>query len=91
MSSNVHSILNNNIEAILKLNMTFDWKLVVFAYKNFHIQLVFEKCLEVVWRFEQRCSILKYSDRVLFLCIEGQTLFGTPRGAKMSLVLNDQK
>jgi hypothetical protein len=37
----------------------------------------------MLWRFERRAP--------LYLFVEGQTHFGMPRGAKMSLALNEQK
>ena len=44
---------------------------------------VFGACLEVMQRFEQK--------NILDWFIEGQAHFGMPRGAKMSLDLNEPK
>ena len=54
-----------------------------FAYNTFRSQLVFGACLEVMQRFEQK--------NILDWFIEGQAHFGMPRGAKMSLDLNEPK
>ena len=53
-----------------------------FAYSTFHVQYVFNACLKVVWRFEQRA---------FYIGSLSQTHFGMRRGAKMNPALIEPK
>ena len=59
--------------------MTFGQELVVLDTTPSMFGKFFDACLKVVWRFAGKTFFI-YS-------FEGQTFFGMPRGAEMSLAL----
>lgn len=65
---------------ILYLIMTFGWGVGCFGSKTFH-----------VWYFLVRVWRLSGGRNILCQFIDGQTIFGMPRGGKLSLAITEPK